>query len=107
MQCLCLFRNDQRWSREHETRGQGHKKNSEAKNRSFRGHGQGPRTQAQVFSKALKKRSSKFFSGDLKKKGHQKFFFKCYPLEENKKKVFANVPQGFWRFPTKFQRFEK
>ena len=23
------------------------------------------------------------------------------------KKVFANFPRGFWRFPTKFQRFKK
>ena len=58
--------------------GQGHKKNPrprlrprtafprtdplEAKDRNARGQGQGPRTQAQVFSK--KKKSSKFFSGD-------------------------------------------
>ena len=61
----------QRWSRGHKARGQGqgHKKNPrprtafsrteplEAKDRNARG--QGPRTQAQAFSK--KKRSSKFF----------------------------------------------
>ena len=23
------------------------------------------------------------------------------------KKVFTNFPRGFWRFPTKFQRFKK
>ena len=57
----------QRWSRGHKARGQGqgHKKNPrprprtvfprteplEAKDRNSRGQGQGPRTQAQVFSK--------------------------------------------------------
>ena len=46
-------------------------KNFEAKDRPSRGQGQGPRTQRQVFSQ---KKSSKIFSGDLKKKGLQKFF---------------------------------
>ena len=64
-------------------------KNFEAKDRPSRG--QGPRTQTQVFSK--KKRSSKFF-------------FRRFLLEETKKKVFADFPQGFWRFPTKFQQFK-
>ena len=41
----------------------------EAKDRNARGQGQGPRTQAQVFSK-----KKIFFSGDLKKKGLQKRF---------------------------------
>ena len=69
----------QRWSRGHRARGQGqgHKKNLrprprtafprteplEAKDTNARGQGQGPRTLAQAFSK--KKRSSKFYSGDL------------------------------------------
>ena len=44
-----------------------------------------PRTQAQVFSK---KRSSKIFSADLRKR--------------KTKKVFAKFPRGFWRFPTLF-----
>ena len=45
-------------------------KNFEAKDRPSRG--QGPRTQTQVFSK--KKDLQNFFSGNLKKKGLQKFF---------------------------------
>ena len=86
---------------------------AKAKDRPSRGLGQGPRTQTQVFSK--KKRSSKFFSGDLKKKVFKKFFrrkrsskifFRRSLLEETKKKIFAEFPQGFWRFPTKFQRFK-
>ena len=68
----------QRWSRGHKPRGQGqgHKKIRgqgqgqpfrgtdplEAKDRNARGQGQGPRRQVQVFSK---KKSSKFFSGNL------------------------------------------
>ena len=66
----------QRRSRGHKARGQGqeHKKNPrprtafprtdplEAKDRNAQGQGQGPRTQAQVFSK--KKCLQKFFSGD-------------------------------------------
>ena len=47
-------------------------KNFEAKAKNRPSRGQGPRTQTQVFSK--KKRSSKFFSGDLKKKSSKIFF---------------------------------
>ena len=47
----------------------------EAKDKNSRGQGQGPRTQAQVFSKKEKERSSKtFFSNPSQKKGLQKFF---------------------------------
>ena len=87
---------------------------AKAKNRPSRGQRQGPRTQTQMFSK--KKGLQNFFSGDLRKKGHQNFFssekdlqkifFRRSLLEETKKKVFADFPQGFWRFPTKFQRFK-
>ena len=68
----------QRWSRGHKARGQGQGHNKiprprprtafprtdtlAAKDRNARGQGQGPRTQAQVLSK---KKSLKFFSGDL------------------------------------------
>ena len=62
--------------------------------KKFQGQGQGPRTQAQMFSK--EKRSSKLFSDDLKTKGLKKFFlgerglqkifFGRSPLEENKKR---------------------
>ena len=75
-------------------------KKIEAQDRPSRGQGQGPRIQAQVFSKKKKvfknffqafpkKDLQKNFSG---KKGLQKFFFKRFPLEENKKglgKFFA------------------
>ena len=106
------FRSEnQRWSRGHKARdqGQGHKKKSEAKAKdsptedrpsrgqglecsrsrprmleaNARGQGQGPRGQGQVFSK--KKVFKIFFSGDLQKR--------------KTKKVFANFPRGFWRFP--------
>ena len=77
-------------------------KNFEAKDRPFQG--QGPRTQTLVFSK--KKRSSKIFFRRSQRKDLQKIFFKRSLLEETKKKVFADFPQGFWRFPTKFQRFK-
>ena len=82
---------------------------AKAKDRPSQGHG--PRTQTQVFSKK-KRRSSKFFFWRSQKKGLQKifsgekglqkFFFRRPLLEETKKKVFADFPQGFWRFPTKF-----
>ena len=57
----------------------------EAKNKNTRG--QGPRTQAQVFSK------KKVF----------KFFIRRTPKQENKK-IFANFLRGFWRFPTQFSK---
>ena len=75
---------------------------AKAKDRPSPGQGQGPRTQTQVFSKK-KKGLQKFFTG---KKGFQKSFFRQSLLEETKKKVFADFPQGLWRFPTKFQRFK-
>ena len=71
-----------------QSQGQGHKKKSEAqvkartvlpstdpleaKDRNARGQGQGPRTQAQLFSK---KKVLKFFSGDLPQKSSSKQFF--------------------------------
>ena len=68
-------------------------KNFEAKAKDRPSRGQGPRTQAQVFSKKKKvfkkifqaiskKSSSKIFLGE---KDLQKFFFRQFPLEENKK----------------------
>ena len=45
---------------------------AKGKDKPSRGHGRGPRTQTQVFSK--KKYFEKFFSGDLKKKVFKKFF---------------------------------
>ena len=65
---------------------------AKAKDRPSRGQGQGPRTQAQVFSKKKglqfffqsmsKKGLQNFFSGE---KGLQKFLFRRSLLEETKK----------------------
>ena len=88
-------------------------KNFEVKAKNRPSRGKGPRTQTQVFSK--KEGLQNFFSGDLKKslqkffsgeKGLQQISFRRSLLEETKRKVFADFPQGFWRFPTKFQRFK-
>ena len=85
---------------------------AKAKDRPCRGQCQGPRTQTQVFSK---KKVLKIFFQAISKKGLQKFFqaknvfknfFQAISTCENQKKVFADFPQGFWRFPTKFQRFK-
>ena len=54
------------------------------------------------FQAISKKRSSKIF---FKRKTSTKIFFRRPLLEKTKKKVFADFPQGFWCFPTKFQRF--
>ena len=103
---------DFQWYRsEVESRTQGSRprtqKNFEAKakDRPSRGQGQGPRTQAQVsskkegfqrnFSSDLKKGIEIFFSG---KKGLQNFFFRRFPLEENKKRslqIFCEVSGAF------------
>ena len=83
---------NQRWSRGHKARGQGHKKNPrprprprtafprtdtlEAKDRNARGQGQGPRTQsASALQKKKKKGLHKNFSGDLHEKTLSKKFF--------------------------------
>ena len=78
----------QRWSRGHKARGQG----------------QGPRTQAQVFSK---KKEGLEFSSELKKQVFKIFFqakkvfknfFRRFPLEENKKRslqIFCEVSGTF------------
>ena len=95
---------NQRWSRGHKARsqGQGHKKilrprpKTDPREAMDQGH------RRKCFHK---KRSLKFFSGDPKKRS-SKIFFRRSLLEETKKKVFADFPQGFWRFPTKFQRFK-
>ena len=77
---------EQRWSRGHKARGQGHKKNPrprsrtafprtdplEAKDRNARGQGQGPRTQPQGFSKK-KTSSKKFFRQSLIYRRSQNF----------------------------------
>ena len=61
----------------------------EAKDRNDRGQGQGPKTQAQVFSK--KKGLEKIFSGDLQKKRSWKKIFRRSP----KKKLFKKIFRAF------------
>ena len=107
--------NQQRWSRGHRARGQGqgHKKNPrpgprtaflrtdtiEANDRNARGQGQGPRTQAPVFSK--KKVFSKIFqaiSKNKKKRSSHKFF------KRSPQKTFS---KKFFKRSTKFYQFKK
>ena len=85
----------QRWSRGHKVRGlgQGHTKKSMAKamvspseDRPSRSQGQAPKTQTQVFSK--KKRSSKFFSDDLKEIKVFKFLFSGDIQQKRSRKNF-------------------
>ena len=86
----------QRWSRGHKARGQGHKKNPEAKDslsedRHSRGQGQEcsrPRTQAQVLSKKKKRSSQKFFRRSPKKKRSSQKFFKRSPQKNVLQKIF-------------------
>ena len=101
---------EQRWSRGHKARGQGHKKNPrprprtafprtdtlEAKDRNARGQGQGHK--AQVLSKKKKKKrsSQKFFRRSPKKK--KKVFTKIFQAISTKKrfpKNFSSTPQNF------------
>ena len=104
-----------RWSRGHKAGGQGYKKKKnprprpkprtalprtdplKAKDRNPRG--QGHRCKCSPKKKVFKK----VFQA---KKVFKKIFLKQSPIEEDKIKVFANFPQGFWRFPTKIQRFK-
>ena len=96
-------------------------KNFEAKDRSSRGQGhrrkcsQKKKVFKNFFQATSKKRGvQKFFSGEKglqkiffqAKKVFKNFFFRRSVIQETKKKVFADFPQGFWRFPTKFQRFK-
>ena len=71
--------------------------------KKFRGQGQGqtlsrPRTKDTDASVLQKKKQ--------KKQGLQNFFSGNLYLGKPKKNVFPDFPQGFWRFPTKFQRFK-
>ena len=86
--------------------------------KKFRGQGQTlsrPRTKDTDASVLQKKSLQIFFQAISKKKRLQKIFeakkiFKNFFSGDlylrKPKKVFANFPQGFWRFPTKFQRFK-
>ena len=99
--------NKQRWSRGHKARGQGqrHKKISRPRPRT-------KDTDESVLKKKVfknffhaisKKRSSKIF---FRRKRSSKIFFRRSLLVETKTKVFADFPQGFWPFPTKFLQFK-
>ena len=80
-------------------------KNFKTKDKPSRGQGQGPKTQAQVFSK--KKIFKKFFKRSQKKgslkfffrqKRSLKIFFRQFPLEKNKKRpsqIFCKVSGAF------------
>ena len=125
----------QRWSRGHKAQGQGHKKISRPRTdplgakdtdasdvlkkkvlKIFFQAISKKRSSKFFFRRSQKKDLQKFFSGDLKKKIFKNFFqakkiFKRFfsgdlYLRKPKKKEFADFPQGFWRFPTKFLRFK-
>ena len=75
-------------------------KNFKAKVKDRSAQGQGPRTQTQVFSK------EKSLQHLFQAKKIFKNLFQAISTWGNQKKVFADFGQGFWRFPTKFQRFK-
>ena len=93
---------------------------AKAKNtKKFRGQGQTlsrPRTKDTDESVLQKKKKSskiffrrsqkKVFKNFFRQKSSSKNFFQVISTWGNQKKVFADFPQGFWRFPTKFQRFK-
>ena len=99
----CALYDYQRCSRGHKARGQGHKKISRPRPRTnpleAKAKDQGHRRKCS----SKKKRSSKKF---FRRKRSSKFFFQAISTWGNKKKVSAYFLQGFWRFPTKFQRFK-
>ena len=101
---------NQRWSRGHKASGQGHKKISRPRTDPL----EAKDTDTSVLKKkglqnfffqaiSKKKVFKNFFQA---KKVFKKFFFRRSLLEETRKKVLAAFSQGFWRFPTKFQRFK-
>ena len=96
--------------------GQGRKKseskdkNNPSEDRPSRGLDQEcsrPRTK-DTDASVLKKKIFKIFFRSISKKINKsstKIFWRS-TIEENKN-AFANFSRGFWRFPTKFQRFKK
>ena len=56
-----------------------------------------------VFRRSQEKRSPKFF---FRRKRSSKNFFSGDLYLRKSRKVVADFPQGFWRFPIKFQRFK-
>ena len=122
---ICCQFNLPRWSRGHKAQGQGHERNprprlrtalprtepleakdSSSEDRLFRGQGQEclrPRAKDQGHWGICspKKRSSKKFFRQFPKNGLQRNFLGDFQTRKTKK-VFANFPQGIWRFQTKF-----
>ena len=77
------YRKMQRWSRGHKARGQGQPFRGQTPSRPRTGMLEAKDTGASGLQK--KKDLQNVFSGDLQKR--------------KTKKVFANYPRGFWRFP--------
>ena len=75
------------------SRGQGHKRKCSLKQKQKKG----------LQKLYLGERSSKKF---FRRKRSSKIFFQAISTWGNQKRSFADFPQGFWRFPTKFQRFK-
>ena len=107
--------NLQRWSRGHKARGQGqgHKKISRPRTDPIKAKDQGHRRKCSpkkkkvfknFFQAISQKRSSKIF---FRQKWSSKFFFQAISTRGKQKNFFPNFLRGFWRFPTKFQRFKK
>ena len=100
---MLIFGNPhQRWSRGHKAQGQGHKK-SEAKAKDRNARGQGPRTQAQVFSK---KKAFKKIIHAISKKTPSKFFFRRSSKEEYKKGL-RKLSLRFLAFSKQISRVQK
>ena len=112
---------EHRWSRGHKARGQGqgqgHKKISRPRPRTdpleAKAKDQGHRRKCSPKKKALKKTFRPTQKKDLQKFFQAKKVFKNFflgdllLLKETKKNLFADFPQGFWRFPTKISTVQK
>ena len=108
---LAMALYEQRWSRGHKAlgQGQGHKKISRPRTDPLEAKDTGASVLQKkgfqkIFSSNLKKKVFKIFF--QAKKVFKKFFSGDFSLRKTKK-GFTNFLRGFWRFPTKFQRFKK